>query len=60
MKVSEEEMLLLTGETDIEKGTALLAKGGTPIVLVSLGPRGSYFLCGSSSGAVPAYDVKTI
>ncbi|GHV93726.1 fructokinase [Spirochaetia bacterium] len=60
LKVSEEEMLLLTGETDVEKGAALLAKKGKAIVLVSLGPRGSYFLCGSGSGAVPAYDVKTI
>ncbi|GHU15743.1 putative sugar kinase YdjE [Spirochaetia bacterium] len=60
LKVSEEEMLLLAGETDIEKGVALLAKKGTSIVLVSLGPRGSYFLCGSGSGTVPAYDVKTI
>jgi fructokinase len=60
LKVSEEEMTLLTGETDLEKGASLLAEKGPAIVLVSLGPKGAYFLCAGGSGSLPAYDVQTV
>jgi fructokinase len=60
LKVSEEEMVLLTGETDVEKGAAILADSGPAIVLVSLGAKGAYFCCADGSGFLPAYDVKTI
>jgi fructokinase len=60
LKVSEEEMTLLTGETNLEKGAAILTKKGPVIVLVSLGARGAYFRCAGGSGVLPAYDVKTI
>ena len=60
LKVSEEEMVLLSGKTDLEKGSALLAAKGPAIVLVSLGARGAYFRCAAGSGNLPAYDVKTV
>jgi fructokinase len=60
LKVSAEEMGLLTGETDPERGSALLAEKGPAIVLVSLGARGAYFRCAAGTGARPAYDVKTV
>ena len=60
LKVSGEEMNLLTGETDVKKGAALLAEKGPAIVLVSLGPEGACFHCAGGSGALPAYDVHTI
>ncbi|MDR3122939.1 MAG: carbohydrate kinase [Treponema sp.] len=60
LKVSEEEMLLLTGGTDLEKGAALLAEQGPVITLVSLGVRGAYYRCADGSGILPAYDVNTI
>jgi fructokinase len=60
LKVSEEEMNLLTGETKIEKGAAILAKKGPAIVLVSLGPKGAYYYCTAGSGQLPAYDVKVV
>jgi fructokinase len=60
LKVSEEEMVLLTGERDPEKGSAALAEKGPAIVLVSLGARGAHFRCAAGTGARPAYDVKTI
>jgi fructokinase len=60
LKVSEEEMTLLTGESDIEKGAAVLADNGPAIVLVSLGAKGAYFRCADGRGVLPAYDVKTI
>ena len=60
LKVSEEEMMLLTGETDLERGAARLAEEGLAIVLVSLGAKGAYFRCAAGSGCLPAYDVKTV
>jgi fructokinase len=60
LKVSEEEMTLLTGETDWEKGARLLAEKGPAIVLVSLGAAGACFRCAAGSGHLAAYDVKTI
>jgi fructokinase len=60
LKVSEEEMTLLTGETDLEKGAARLAEEGPAIVLVSQGAKGAYFRCSAGSGSSPAYDVKTV
>jgi fructokinase len=60
LKVSEEELTLLTGETGVEKGSALLAEHGPGIVLVSLGKRGAFFRCAAGCGSLPAYDVKTV
>jgi fructokinase len=60
LKVSEEEMTLLTGETVLEKGAAALAEQGPLIVLVSLGASGAFYFCGDGCGTMPAYDVKTI
>jgi fructokinase len=60
VKVSEEEMILLTGTNDIEKGASMLVEQGPAIVLVSLGAQGSYYRCTADGGSLPAYDVKTI
>jgi fructokinase len=60
LKVSEEEMTLLTGKTELENGAALLAEKGPAIVLVSLGAKGAYYRCGAGNGNLPTYDVKTI
>jgi fructokinase len=60
LKVSEEEMALLTGETNLEKGVVLLAERGPGIVLVSLGAKGAFCFCGDGSATLPTYDVKTI
>jgi fructokinase len=60
LKVSEEEMTLMTGETDIEKGAAALSNAGPVIVLVSLGPKGAFFFCRDGSGLLAAYDVPTV
>ncbi|MDR1249867.1 MAG: carbohydrate kinase [Treponema sp.] len=60
LKVSEEEMILLTGAADPQEGANLLAEKGPAIVLVSLGPGGAYYHCAASSGTLPAYEVKTI
>jgi fructokinase len=60
LKVSEEELAFLAGESGLERGASLLAERGPAVVLVSLGPKGAFYLCGDGSAHMPAYDVKTI
>lgn len=60
IKVSEEEMILLTGEKDLVKGSMLLSKEGAALILVSLGAKGACYRKGEIFGILPAYDVKTI
>jgi fructokinase len=60
LKASDEEMVLMTGETDLQRGAAVLSKTGPSIVLVTLGPKGTFFFCRDGVGLLPAYDVPTI
>jgi fructokinase len=60
IKVSEEELYLLTGEADPIKGAALLTRLGPTLVLISMGSKGAFYYMEGLSGAVPTYDVKTI
>lgn len=60
VKVSEEEMELLTGIADIEKGSRELVSLGACIVLVSAGEKGAYYATADFTGHVPAYKVNTI
>lgn len=60
LKVSGEEMELLTGCTSLAQGTKMLARHGAALVLVTLGHRGAYYRAGAGSGHLPAYDVKTV
>ena len=52
LKVSDEELPLLTGTTDYETGTALLAEQGIRLVFVTLGPDGVFYRMGSRTGRV--------
>ena len=60
IKVSEEELLFLTGETNLEKGLTKLKKIGGQIFIVTLGSRGSMFLLDQSFEKVGALQVKPI
>lgn len=60
VKVSEEEMVLLTGKTDLEEGSFELGKHGAALVLISLGAQGAFFRRGDFTSHVPTYDVKTV
>lgn len=60
LKVSAEELPLLTGTTDLESGSKILAEQGISLVLVSLGSEGAFYRLGSLCGTLPPYDVKTI
>ncbi len=60
LKVSEEEMRLLTREDTIEAGAEKLISEGISLAIVTLGPEGSYYKAKSSSGYFDAVDVNTI
>ncbi len=53
LKVSDEELPLLTGTADLEAGTAALTKLGIRLVLVTLGPKGAFYRYGDATGTVP-------
>ncbi|MBR0399893.1 MAG: carbohydrate kinase [Mogibacterium sp.] len=58
LKVSDEEMLMLTGTDDFEKGSRILADYGIGLVLVTLGSDGVFVRCGDKTETVPGYSVK--
>lgn len=58
LKVSDEELPLLTGTADLEKGSQILADKGISLVLVTLGPNGAFYRFGSHTGHVPGVKVK--
>ena len=60
IKVSEEEMALVTGESDPSIGARKLSRHGASLVVVTLGSRGAFYYTEHASGAVAAYDVKTV
>ena len=57
IKLSEEELPLLTGMEDLVAGTAILAEQGISLVLVTLGGDGAYYRLGETTGHIPG--VKT-
>lgn len=58
LKVSDEELPLLTGTNDLEEGSAKLAACGVRLVLVTLGPDGAFYRLGDLTGRVPGVKVK--
>ena len=57
LKVSDEEMLLLTGTDDLEKGSAMLAEKGIRLVFVTLGADGAFYRFGDKTGHSPGIKV---
>lgn len=60
VKVSEEELSLITNINDIEKGASILAKSGATLILISCGAHGAYYRLGNLFGHVATFDVNTI
>lgn len=61
LKISEEELTFLTGETDLEKGADHLADlYSGRILLVTLGSEGCFFGMDGRYDRLSTYDVKTI
>lgn len=60
LKVSEEEMELLTGEICLETGARKLMAQGPKLVLVSRGEFGSFYCAECGTGQVPAFKVNVV
>ena len=57
LKISEEELPLVTGTADLAEGTNILRNLGITLVLVTLGGDGAFYRLGDHTGHVPG--VKT-
>lgn len=60
LKVSEEELTLLTGEHDLQAGAQKLVQSGASVVLITLGAKGAFYYTPSCHGILRTYDVKTV
>ena len=60
LKVSDEELGFITGESDLAKGSAILARQGVSAIFVTLGAKGSFYRIGEKTGLRSTYDTKVI
>ena len=58
LKVSDEELPLLTGTPDLDAGSARLAAMGIRLVLVTLGEKGAYYRFGGATGHIPGVPCR--
>ncbi|TWE01030.1 fructokinase [Neobacillus bataviensis] len=58
VKISEEELIFLTGVSDLEEGTQILSdKYRVPLMFVTLGGNGSFFRLREKTGYIPGFVV---
>ncbi len=61
VKISEEELIFLTGESDLAKGAQFLIDHyGLKLVLITLGPGGAFAYNQNGSAHRPTYKVKVV
>lgn len=61
LKVSNEELEFLTGETSLEKGSGYIQDNyGTKLILVTLGAEGCFYRHRYSTGKLATYNVNTV
>ena len=58
LKVSDEEMVMLTGSDDFAEGSKILAEYGPKLVLVTLGADGVFVRMGDNTETVPGFKVE--
>lgn len=58
LKLSDEELPLLTGLEDPETGTAALQDCGIRLIVVTLGAKGVFYRLGDATGTIPGIQVK--
>lgn len=58
LKVSDEELPLLTGTKDLFAGSAALAEKGARLVLVTLGAEGAFYRAGDRTGKVSGFPCR--
>lgn len=57
LKISDEELEFITGETDLEKALPKLFRGGVKLVLYTLGSKGAYAITPEMKLFSPPYSV---
>lgn len=61
LKVSEEELVFLTGEDNLEVAIGALRQYANPsVILVTMGPKGCYYASRTTSGLVPSFSVQAV
>lgn len=60
VKVSEEELELLTGTNDLVNGSSILYEMGIRIALITLGSKGCFYRYPGGTGTVSAFNVQAI
>ena len=60
LKISGEELELITSTNDLEKGSNLLFNQGISIILITLGPDGAFYKYRGGSGKLNTYNVKVV
>lgn len=60
VKLNDEELQFITGETELEKGLKKIKSMGPRICIVTLGEKGSYYATEEFLGKVDAYKVDTV
>ena len=58
VKVSREELPLLTGSEDLERGSQILEDMGIRLVVVTLGKEGAFYRWKGRTGRVPGVPVE--
>ena len=60
LKVNEDELALLTATQDLNAGSAKLLARGPELVVVTLGPDGSYFRVAEAGERIPPFAVEAV
>jgi len=60
LKVNEDELALLTATQDLNAGSAILLAQGPELVVVTLGPDGSYFRVAEAGERIPPFAVEAV
>lgn len=60
VKVNEGELQLVGGSARVEEAALTILAKGPELVIVTLGPQGSYFQTRQHGGFVPAFEVVTV
>ena len=60
VKLSGEEMSLISDESDPAAGARILSHNGDKCIIITLGADGCYYLAGENSGYIPAYAVPVL
>lgn len=60
LKLSLNELEMLTGTGNLEEGTGKLAASNLKLIVVTLGPEGCFYRLGGTMGKLPTYQVNSI